>query len=123
MLINNGYDESKTFCEFLAQAKSFNLCLSAMVCQLILEKAKSEFIMSVGKTKLRDSNDSLHRTNKTHSFKMLASLFPLVDQSQSAGLNASNIKSNIEKLIQSNLRIAKGLFSHLQKEEQFVSNN
>jgi hypothetical protein len=87
-----------------------------MVCQLILEKAKSEFIMSVGKTKLRDSNsstrradgndsvdkrrdDPLHKTNRTHSFKMLASLFPLVDQSQSVGLNESNIKSNIEKLI------------------------
>lgn len=110
LLITNGYDENKTLYEFLAQAKSFNLCLSTMVCQLILEKAKSEFIMSVGKTKLRDSNDSLYRTNKTHGFKMLASLFPLVDQnlsdSRSVGLNEDNVKSNIEKLIRSNLRIA-----------------
>lgn len=55
LLVNNGYDNFAAIAEYETQAKTFNLCMSALVAHMILDSAKSDFIMSIGKTKLREN--------------------------------------------------------------------
>ena len=59
LLINNGYHNLNAVNEFQNAAQAFNLCLSALVAQNALDEAKSAFIMSIGKTKLRENLKTL----------------------------------------------------------------
>ena len=55
LLLNNGYDNVEEVNEFQNTAQMFNLCVSALVAQNALDEAKSTFVMSIGKTKLREN--------------------------------------------------------------------
>ena len=112
----------------------FNLCVSALVAQNALDEAKSTFIMSIGKTKLRENlkaassssgRNELNPTGKAiggsgnnKSFQMLASVFPLVDKDfprrMSSNADAHELKNSIDKLIQNNLDISKRIYELLK---------
>jgi hypothetical protein len=55
LLLNNGYHCLKNVNEFVMQSQSLNLCMSVLVSMSILDQAKSNFIMNIGKTKLREN--------------------------------------------------------------------
>jgi len=59
LLVNSGYQNLKAVNEFQNSAQIFNLCLSALVAQNTLDEEKSAFIMSIGKTKLRENLKTL----------------------------------------------------------------
>lgn len=125
LLINNGYDDFAAIDEFQTQARTFNLCISALVAQMTLNSAKSDFIMSIGKTKLREnlsfqSNTPKDKNRQSRSFQILASLFPLVEKDSSRGpshgLGLEESKPKIDALLHHNLHIARSVFGSLRKE-------
>jgi hypothetical protein len=55
LLLNNGYHCIKKISEFVTCSQELNLCMSALVVMSRLDQVKSSFIMSIGKTKLREN--------------------------------------------------------------------
>ena len=58
-LLMNGYVNIDAVNEFVNFSRQFNLCMSALVAQNVLNQAKSDFVMSVGRTKLYENVKSL----------------------------------------------------------------
>lgn len=87
-LLNHGYTNMKAVSTFVNAAAQFNLCVSALTCHLLLNDAKSNFMMQIGKTKLKENIKTLpsafgrdcSQKGSNPSFQMLASMFPLVDK-------------------------------------------
>lgn len=121
LLLFNGYSNLDLVNQYVANSQQFNLALSTILSHLTLNQARQQFITTVGLTKLRMNRIDLpkvlqlsQQNRMSHSFHMLASLFPLVDKDFPQSFNQKEMKNSLESLLMMNLNLCKSIFGLLQ---------